>query len=64
MPTIGSVTAGACLVVFRRRVRDLWRRTYWVVCIYCDESHGPRWQQSDAWGVANSFNALGVKPKP
>lgn len=45
-----------CLVVYRRRARDWWRKSYWVVCIYCDEAHGPHRAKADAWRVACIFN--------
>jgi hypothetical protein len=45
-----------CLVVYRRRARDLWRRTFWVVCIYCDEVQGPHRERAEAQRAADSFN--------
>lgn len=51
-----------CLVVYRRRMQDWWRRTYWVVCIYCDESHGPHRESDQAWRVAGIFNDERFQP--
>lgn len=31
------MSAHLTTVVYRRRVRDWWRRTYWVRCWHCDE---------------------------
>ena len=45
-----------CLVVFRRRWRDLWRKSFWVVCIYCDRMHGPHPAAAIAQQVADTFN--------
>lgn len=44
------------LVVYRRRLADLWRKTFWVVCIYCDQQQGPHRDAETAQRVANTFN--------
>lgn len=57
----GTYTLGYrhnCIVVYQRRLRELWRKSYWVVCIYCDEVQGPHRAANDAWKVADAFNAL------
>lgn len=45
-----------CLVVYRRRIWEFWQKTYWVICIYCDQSQGPHRENADAWAVAEAFN--------
>ena len=45
-----------CLVVYRRRIRDLWRKSYWVVCIYCNRMQGPHREKDDAWKAADALN--------
>lgn len=45
-----------CLVVYRRRLLDLWRVSFWVVCVYCDETHGPHRERSAARSLADAFN--------
>ena len=45
-----------CLVVYRRRIWELWRKTYWVICIYCAGQQGPHRERTDAWLAASCFN--------
>lgn len=45
-----------CLVVYRRRMREWWRKSYWVVCIYCNGMQGPHRCSDDAWRVALIYN--------
>jgi hypothetical protein len=32
-----------CIVVYRRRLREWFQKTYWVVCIYCTDEHSGQW---------------------
>ena len=50
-----------CLVGYRRRIRDLWRKTYWVFCIYCDEMQGPHRERHDARYAADALNGDGLQ---
>lgn len=45
-----------CLVVYRRRIWEWFCKSYWVVCIYCDGTHGPHRDRRVAWNVASAFN--------
>ena len=51
-----------CLVVYRRRIWELWHRTYWVVCIYCEEMQGPHRERSEAQRAADSYNQHDTLP--
>ncbi len=50
-----------CLVVYRRLWRDWWRKTYWVVCCYCDETLGPYFSRASAQEQADAQNGLPFK---
>jgi hypothetical protein len=57
-PASGWGGAHAPLTVYRRRLRDLWRRTYWVVCCHCDLRRGPYGAATAAYVEADvSFGA-------
>ena len=45
-----------CIVVYRRRARDWFAKSYWAVCIYCDEQWGPFPDAAAAWAKANELN--------
>ncbi len=47
-----------CLVVYKRRLRDLWRKSFWVVCSYCDQLQGPHRTKGDAWKAADAINDI------
>ena len=44
------------IVVYRRRLRDWWQKSFWVVCIYCDDIWGPFITKEGAQARANLFN--------
>ncbi len=45
-----------CLVVHKRRLRELWRKSYWVLCLYCDQMQGPHCTKAEAWTAADALN--------
>lgn len=45
-----------CIVVYRRRARDWFAKSYWAVCIYCDDRWGPFPDAAAAWRKANELN--------
>lgn len=62
---VGSADLGYrhnCLVVYRRRAREWWRKTFWVVCIYCDGMQGPHRERESARAAADAFNQHDALP--
>lgn len=53
-----------CLVVYRRRLRDWFRKSYWAVCIYCDERNGPHRTTDTARAVAIALSQGTRLPAP
>ena len=45
-----------CIVIYRRRARDWWRRRYWAVCIYCNQTWGPCVTKEGAQAKADLLN--------
>jgi len=45
-----------CIVVYRRRLREWFRKTYWAACIYCDDCWGPHRTDIAALAEARSLN--------
>lgn len=50
-------------VYYRRRLRDLLRKTWWVECIYCEQTKGPLPDRGFALLVkANWWGDMGSGP--
>ncbi len=45
-----------CIVVYRRRARDWWRKSYWAICIYCSHEWGPMITKEGAQAKADLLN--------
>lgn len=43
------------VVVYRRRAKDLFRKSYWVRCWRCDLRDGPFWDEGQAKDYADEL---------
>lgn len=45
-------------VVYRRRVKDRWSRTYWLVCYTCSEFVEGPYDRLEAWEIVHKYERL------